>query len=350
MGAGNSVCINIHLDGTNPSYFAGEVVSGTVNINIKEGHVKVDEIFISLTGEAGYETKYTVRSTNGAVVRVDTDHHNKSFLDVKKLLESPPLGQKELVYYPGDYSWRFEIPLPAQLPPSINQPNKYPHVRYKLKLVIDKPWYKQNTNEILHLTIFPHVNLVHNPQYLMAISFDNHNRKDVTLKGSINKQGYVPGETITGTLEIENPRRILLKKVHLSLVQHAQVEPNPHEQIIFETNLPALDSRNDERIMEKFSLTIPPLPLAPSYSFCGGSRHTTTVSVNYCLKFDVKVEGMLTNFDVTAPITLGTESDTKSNQHQLYQTTNFSPNTLSFYPQINADDSTPPPPSYDSIS
>jgi hypothetical protein len=61
------------------------------------------------------------------------------------------------------------------------------------------------------------------------------------------------------------------------------------------------------------------------------------------------VEGMLTNFDVTAPIILGTEFDTKSTPHELYQTTKFSPKTLSFYPQINADDSTPPPPSYDSI-
>jgi hypothetical protein len=341
MGAGNSVCINIHLDETNPCYFAGDVVSGVVDIKIKEGDVKIDKIYISLTGEAGYVTKHTVQNTNGAVVRVDTYHHNKSFLNVKKLLESPQAGQKELVYHPGDYSWRFEIPLPVQLPPSINQPSEYPRVRYNLVLVIDKPWYKRNTNETLHLTIFPHVNLMHNPQYLTPISFDNHNRKDVTLKGSINKQGYVPGETITGTLEIENPRRILLKKVHLSLVQHTQVEPNPHQEIIFETNLPTLDGRNDERIMEKFSLTIPLLPLAPSYSFCGGSGHTVTISVNYCLKFDVKAEGMFTNFDVTAPIILGTESDVKSNQHQLYQTTNFSPNTLSFYPQINADDSTP---------
>jgi hypothetical protein len=350
MGAGNSVGIDIDLGRTNSYYFAGEVISGTVNIKIKEGHIKVDEIFILLTGEAGYVTKRTVQNTNGAVVRVDTYHHNKSFLNVKKLLVSPESGQKELVYNTGDYSWRFEIPLPVQLPPSINQPNKYPHVRYYLKLVIDKPWYKTNTNEILYLTIFPQVNLMHNPQYLMAVSFDNHNRKDITLKGSINKQGYIPGETVTGTLEIENPRRILLKKVHLSLVQQTQIEPNPHQEIIFETNLPTLDGRNDERIMEKFSLAIPPSQLAPSYSFCGGFGHTVTVSVNYCLKFDVKVEGMFTNFDAIAPIILGTESDAKSNQHQLDQTRNFSPYTHSFYPQINADDSTPSPPSYDSIS
>jgi len=72
VDADNSVCINIRLDGTNPCYFAGEVVSGTVNIKIKEGNVKVDEIFILLTGEAGYVTKPTVQNINGAVVRLDT--------------------------------------------------------------------------------------------------------------------------------------------------------------------------------------------------------------------------------------------------------------------------------------
>jgi len=49
MGAGNSIRINIHLDRTNPIYFPGEAISGIVNINVKKGCVKVNEIFITFS-------------------------------------------------------------------------------------------------------------------------------------------------------------------------------------------------------------------------------------------------------------------------------------------------------------
>ncbi len=117
----------------------------------------------------------------------------------------------------------------------------------------------------------------------MCVNFDHHNRKDVTLKGSIKKQGYIPGQTMIETLEMENPRRVLLKKLHLSLIQQVQIESTPHQEIIIETNLPIFNSKNDERLMENFSLTIPSLPLAPSYLYCGDSGHTTTI-----MEFDKK--------------------------------------------------------------
>ena len=329
MGSSNSVCINIRLDRTNSFYFAGESVSGTINVHIKSGDVKVDEIILLLAGEAGYTTTRTVQDTNGS--HTVTDYHTKSFLKLKEVLESPQSGQKELIYSPGGHSWRFDILLPPELPPSLNDPRSYPHVRYYLKLVIDKPWYKRNIKEILYFTVFPHANLLHDSSLLTSTLFGNHNRKDVTLKGNINKLAYLPGETIMGTLEITNPRRILLQQMKLSLIQYYHIECNTKQETIIETILPILDCRNDEQIMENFSLTIPFIPLAPSYDFHGGFDHKTNVKINYSLDFHVKVEGMFTNFNVPIPITLATESGSDSNQYQLNQTMNFSQNSPSYY-------------------
>ncbi|CAF1238335.1 unnamed protein product [Adineta steineri] len=279
MGSNNSVLIDIHLDRTNPLYYAGETVSGTINVHFKAGQIKVDEIILLLSGEVGYTTTRSVNDSNGSS-HTETHYHTKSFLKIKNIVESPQPEQKVLVYYAGDYSWRFDIVLPAHLPPSLNLPRSYPHVRYYLKLVMDKPWYKRNTKEILYLTVFPRVNIMQNPQLLVPTIFGNHNRKDVTLKGNINKLAYLQ---------------------------------------------------------------------APSYDFHGDFDCKTFVDVSYGLEFHVKAEGMFTNFNVSIPITIVTESNMDSTKYELDQTMNFSQNSLSYYPQMNNDNSTNPPPSYNSI-
>ena len=65
MGNGNSIAITINLDRNNLFYFCGEFVSGTVGLNIIEGKVEANEIYIVLTGEIGYTTTGTAISGIG---------------------------------------------------------------------------------------------------------------------------------------------------------------------------------------------------------------------------------------------------------------------------------------------
>ncbi|CAF1485855.1 unnamed protein product [Adineta steineri] len=300
------VLTDIHLDRTNPLYYENETVSGTINIHITAGQVKVDEINLSLSGEIGYTTTSTDTDRDGSS-RTKTEYHTKSFLKIKKPVQSPQPEQKVLVYYPGDYSWRFDILLPAHLPPSLNIPQRYPHVRYYLKLVVGKD--KRHINNIVYLTVFPRVNIMQNPQLLVPTLFNNHNRKDVTLKGIINKLAYLQGETITGTLDIINPRQSVLKEVKLSLFQCYRIENNWKREIITEIILPLYAHRNYEQVMGKLSLPIPPIPLAPSCDFHGSFDYKTFINVSYRLEFHVKAEGMFTNFKIPIPIAVVTESN-----------------------------------------
>ncbi|CAF4021812.1 unnamed protein product, partial [Rotaria sp. Silwood1] len=296
MGSSNSVNITINLYRTNPFFYAGESVTGTVSVNIKEGHITVDELFIVLKDETGYTTTHTIHESNGSTRTETHYHHTIVFFSEKNIFERPGSGKKkESVYLSGQYLWRFDIQLPPQLPSTTNESHNL------------------GTNETLYLTVFPRVNLLNNPQCLISSVFGNHNRKDVTLKGNIYKLGYVPGEMITGILEIENPRKILLKQVYLSLIQHYRIECNTGKETIIQTILPTIVNTKQEHITEKFSIAIPLTYLAPSYEFHGGFQHMANVHVNYILEFDVKAEGMFTNFDVNIPITLATESDTNLN-------------------------------------
>jgi hypothetical protein len=217
MGNNKSSGISIILDRIDSFYFTGETVSGITRFNITEKHVKADEIYVELTGEIGYTTTRTV--SNGRHTSTRTEYHHISFYSAKAVFE-----QYRAFYDPGQYSWPFEIPLADYLPPTINQPNLYPHVRYTLKVVIHQPWYKSNRSETKYITIFPRVNLLQNPQYLSPFIFGNHNRKEITLKGTLNKSGYVPGELVHITIEIENPQRILIKNIDLLMLQLNQLD------------------------------------------------------------------------------------------------------------------------------
>jgi hypothetical protein len=317
MGNGNSSAITINLDRTNSFYFTGETVSGTAELNVSEGKVEADEVYIQLTGEIGYTTTETVRDSDGNT-STRTDSHQIPFYSAKAVFDQSKHGQKRVVYGPGQYTWPFQISLADHLPPSIAEPLSYPYVRYYVQVVIDKPWYKPNKTETKYFTVYPHVNLLHNPQCLQATIFGNHNRKDITLRGTLNKTGYIPGELIIFTLEIENPRTVLIKHIDLSMVQSSQIGEDSRINTIFQTTLPKILNLKDQQIIETFSVVIPPVPMPPSYQFQGGIRTPALVVNQYTLKFVVKVEGMFTNIDVKIPITLGTEPNPDLNQQQTF--------------------------------
>lgn len=142
MGNGNSL-INVTLDQVQPAiYYAGDILSGHVHFNITERTKKIDEIYLSLTGDIGYTTTRTVRIQNGQMER-KTDCHNVRILGQKFLLGRPVINEhtnKELNTHdivtlePGHYKYPFSIRLPDDLPPTLH-PEEYPYVRYQLQVL-----------------------------------------------------------------------------------------------------------------------------------------------------------------------------------------------------------------------
>jgi hypothetical protein len=308
MGNGNSCAIRINLDRVNSFYFTDEIISGTARLHVAEGKIRADKIFIMLIGEIGYTTTQTV-SNGDDQTTIQIQYHDIPFHSAKIILVRPKLGQKELVFSQGQYSWPFQIPLTNQLPPSINEPHLYPHVKYYLQVVIDKPWYRPNTKETKYLTVYPCVNLLENPQCLSSSIFENQNRKDITLKCTLNKTGYVPGEIINIKLEIENPRKVLIQRIDISMLQSYRIGQGSHDNNVFQTTLPNIMCSKDEQIEETHNITIPSIKLPPSYQFQSETQKFPFVNNYYKLRFTAIVEGMFTNFHVDVPITLGTETN-----------------------------------------
>jgi len=320
MGNNSSTNVTIKFDQLDSSFFAGEVVSGTVTLDLHEQEIKVHKIFMTLEGKIGYATRRIMSNGKGGI-SFTTEYHHVPFFSAKTIFIRSYVGEKKLIYNRGQYSWPFQIQLTDYLPPTINNPSGYPRVQYCLKFVVVKPWHNRNIKHTEYLTIFPRVNLLQYPPCLLTSTFDNHSRQDILVKVILNKFGFVPGEMIAATLEITNPQRIVIKYIALSMIEYDQIATHIRRYSVFKVILPKIINLADEQIKEIFYLIVPTTPLVPSYQYSGGIKRTTNVNVRYSLKFKVKVKGLFTNFDISVPIILGTEPIPDTSQQQALDPT-----------------------------
>jgi hypothetical protein len=141
MGNNNStLCIT--FDQTQPTiYYTGDIISGQVQFTVQERTNKIDDMYLTITGDVGYTTMRTARMQNGQTSRI-IDRH-----DIRIFREKVVLGQVRCTqqgqagdginnmtnFGPGQYTYPFSIRLPDVLPPTIH-PQDYPFVRYELQV------------------------------------------------------------------------------------------------------------------------------------------------------------------------------------------------------------------------
>ncbi|UJR17211.1 hypothetical protein I4U23_004106 [Adineta vaga] len=306
MGCGSSSSsVEINLDRQNAFFYGGEVVSGVVNYNVNDETVNVDELVLKCFGEVGYTSQKTV-VINGQTT-TQTIHNDIPIISSNHVLVRPENGQEDLTFGKGQHSFPFQIQLPTNLPPTMNQPQTYPHVRYYVQMYVDRAWYKANTRENRYITVFPRVNLAQVPNSSKPTVFSSQNQKDFSLKGNLNKLGYIAGETIQGTIDIDNPKQAIIKQIVVTLIRNFRMGGASGEHVIVRSTIPEMMRRQDPRINQPFTLMIPATSLPPSYQFDGGLNQVTSAHTNYILKFQVQFEGVITDFELLVPIIIGTE-------------------------------------------
>jgi hypothetical protein len=330
----NSTTITINFDQSDSFFTAGKTISGTVSLHVHEQEIKFREIFMTLQGKISYTTANIVYRGKCAGHPM-ADHHHIPFLSTTIFFVQSQSEKKEFTFIRGQYSRRFQIHLPDYLPPTINNAFDHSYVRYYLKLVVVKPWYHQNVKHIQYLTVFPRVNILQNP---LSTNFCAYNRQNIKLQVVLNKLGYVPGEIIVVKIEIKNPQRVCIKHINLSMIGCIRIAVNTRRCSVFKTLLPKIINSTDEQIEELFYLLIPAEPLPPSSRYICSIKRPICIEVQYYLKFQVKVKGLFTNFDLTIPINLGTEPIPDANQQQALD---LSGHFISFIPErdISEDDS-----------
>jgi len=216
----------------------------------------------------------------------------------------------------------------------------YPYVKYYTRVVIDKPWYKPNSKQVYPLTIFPHVNLSHIPDTQQIVPFSHLNRKNVRLDGYLLQGGIVCGDRLPIYINLRNPKRCIIKRIEVVLIQHHQVAHSYHEETIFRVDLPDIHDFNGTKFERTFNLTVPSLYWAPSYKFMAHFNHQNhPVIIKYALGLKVKSHGMLTGFEVKMPIIIGTELVSDQEQTNNSAVAAITNTSIIYYDE--------PPPSYE---
>lgn len=230
---------------------------------------------------------------------------------------------------------------PSSIPSTIT----YPYVKYYTRIVLDKPWYKPNTKQVYPITVFPHVHLDHIHTAQQPVPFSHSNRKKVNLQGYLVQGGVVPGGRLAVQVDLQNPKRSEIKRIEATLYQHRNVAQTHHAEIIFRMDLPGLSEFNDTQFHQTFDLPIPAVQLAPTYTYmpqcCGRSL---AIGYHYELKLEVKARGLFTDFKVSVPVIVGTDSSLSFETPPLTNT--FQDMSTPSAPGYDYEDL---PPSYESI-
>ena len=225
-------------------------------------------------------------------------------------------------------------------------------VRYYVRVVIDKPWYKPNAQQCYNITICPRVNILYTPGGQQPVPFQNQNRGEIRLHGYLIRGGVVPRDKISLHIEIQNPKQGFIKRIEATLTQHRKIGPHDDTSIVFRTDVPDIRDFSAATLQKACDLPIPIAVLPPTYThYIQSNNGPYGVAVNYTLTLDVKTQGLFSDFEVTFPVIVGTEpmlvQQQQMQQPQLPEVNVPFGMPIASAPVMEYDEL---PPSYDSIA
>jgi hypothetical protein len=304
MGCGSSSGVTIHFDRKDLFYLTDETVSGRVDMSSNKGDIKATAVHVFLDGELGYKTKKSVRNAQGNT-HTQTSYHHVTIFSSKIVLASMQQGQTELILNTANNTWPFQFKLPSQLPPSCNLPGTYPNIRYLIKFVIERSGCKPNVAVLRYFTVFPRASSINVAPDLISEPVTKTNRKDVTLKATLNKANYLPGEIISVKLEIENPKLVVIEQLDISIYRNFRVSSDHQQCLLNRVTIPSIINSNEQRRVENCSISIPDGLLPPSYSYINQNVTHGVAIISYYVTFHLKVGGIFTDLDVSSSFVLG---------------------------------------------
>jgi hypothetical protein len=209
--------------------------------------------------------------------------------------------------------------------------------------LIEKKWYQATDRHRYPIRIYPRVNLAEISNSQSAVKFGT-KRKDITIKGVLQRAGLLPGEQTILSLDIINPTRLAIKRVDVCLIQRYEIEQCRRRLELVRLSIPQLTNVHDQHIEVTCPLTIP-LGIPPSYNYRSkGTRSAVHIDLHYDLKLEIKAKGLFSDFDVQVPVIIGTDSA----EYSSYNSSTMSSDLNMMALDLNDEDIPPPP--YETIN
>ncbi|KAH8399175.1 hypothetical protein KR215_003725 [Drosophila sulfurigaster] len=300
----------IQLDNPWNTYYAGQTINGQVKVTF-DSPKKVRGIIIRFLGEANTEwtEERNVTSSEGKTENEITHlkGHEEYFKIQYYLLGGKNSSETELP--PGTHTYPFTCALPPTLPSSFE--GEFGHVRYTIKVTLDRPW-KFDQDMKMAFTVIAPVDLNLNPRVKEPFKLELEKAfccfccrsGPLAVITSIPQTGYVSGQILPITCEVDNASNVNLAAVKFEL----------RKLVTFHTNQPRSEKRESKVIISQLSvgpvnagesrtftqqMEIPALPPTNLLN-CG------IIALDYDLHVECDVSGPHRNLTGKVPITLGT--------------------------------------------
>lgn len=300
----------IRLDSPVNTYYAGQTINGTV-VYTFDAPKKVRGIKIRFLGEANTKWTETESKTNPETNKTEDDTrevtgHEEYFQISYYLLGGVNSGETELP--PGTHSYPFTCALPPSLPSSFE--GDYGHVRYTIKVTLDRPWKFDQDTKMAFTVISPvDLNVIERLREPHKLTLEKTfccfccASAPLSVIVSLPVTGYVSGQTIPLLIEVDNASNVDVEKIKFLLRKFTA----------FHTMAPRMTKRDVKTIGElglgpfnkseqrtiRQTLDLPPLPPS-NLDNCG------IIDLHYELQVLCEVSGFHRNIDGMIPITIGT--------------------------------------------
>ncbi|XP_013417446.1 arrestin domain-containing protein 3 [Lingula anatina] len=339
-------------------YHAGEVVQGHVLVELNEP-MKMRGVRIELKGFAYVHWTEQHTTHTGKSSHTTTRHYSATenyFHHIITLFGKGPNDRGDDPTLPaGSHTFPFSFQLPHGLPSSFE--GDWGHVRYSMLGTIDKPWkFDHHTKRAF--TVLSVLDLNTRPDAAMGMEGQNSKTLcclccasgPITAKISIPKKGYVPGETIHVTAEVNNHSSRKMDRVMFVLRQSIAFHATTKTRYSSKNVLNIVKGEvapGDSEAWRNETIIIPPIP--PSELV--GCR---IIDIQYYMCIVVDPSGPAFDLEVPLEILVGTvplrttypQYGFGANYNTVYSS-NQPPPPLPVQPSAPPTDAAvPPPPSY----
>jgi len=292
------------FDRPNKTYFAGEILNGQVLINLNsEKTFKKIKVELEGYGNVHWKERKTRRDSDGNTEHYDEHYRShENYVEMKTVVHNGPSLPAGIHYFP------FSFMIPGNLPSSFE--THIGQVRYYVKAQIVRDWKWDHRakghimiNGVLDLNQYPSALQEGNARDQKNLCCWPCKSGPISAVITSNRAGYVPGEFIGFSAEVENLSNRDMSSSFLNLVEtvkyracgRSKVERRIVAEIIRGSIAPGSSDYWEGVTMRIPS--VPPTHLAGSCSI---------MDVQYTLDFHVDPSGPSFDLVVSIPIIIGT--------------------------------------------
>lgn len=299
----------IVLDSPTGAYYAGQNVTGKLLLSLDKPK-KIRAIIIKFEGMAkvSWSESETVRKNDG-----DTQSQTVTYTAEEEYFSNKYNlaggGSSELEIPAGEHVYPFSTMLPPLLPSSFD--GEHGHVHYTVKATLDRPWKFDQDTKLVFTVVTP-VDLNFNARAKEPVKQELEKTfcccwcksGPLTLVVAMPYSGYVPGQSIPLTIEVDNCSNVQVTAVKCKLMKvltWKAREPKKSEKEdrveIASLSLEGVEPNGSKSWTQQ--LTLPNMPPC-------NLDQCTIINCEYFLQVEAVVSGVHSNLSTEIPIFIGT--------------------------------------------